>query len=153
MTVFFSQGLFSSLRNTLGRRKSRSDLPPVGTGTSTGGRPPPAPLNSSSRSNGGEVKASAESLDYVAPSLPSSGSGQSPAKGNISGYQPVMGGGAQITSNGDSRPPFGRSSGSNQQLPPVSRQMFSSTIRICTYAIKLSINAFKVCQGVSLTCF
>ncbi|VDM17219.1 unnamed protein product [Hydatigera taeniaeformis] len=115
------QGLFSSLRNTLGRRKSRTDLPPPATGASTGGRPPLAQATSTRNgevsSSGGKVaKVSAESLDYVAPSLPSSGSGQSPAKDSaIIGYQPVAG---QFSSNGimDSRSSF---LSSNQQLPPA----------------------------------
>ncbi|KAL5961866.1 Cytoplasmic protein NCK2 [Taenia solium] len=114
-------GLFSSLRNTLGRRKSRTDLPLPSTGASTGGRPPPAQPSSTRNggvpSAGGKVaKVSAESLDYVAPSLPSSGSGQSPAKDStIIGYQPVTG---QFSSNGINDP---RSSfpSSNQQLPPA----------------------------------
>ncbi|KAH9286687.1 Cytoplasmic protein NCK2 [Echinococcus granulosus] len=115
------QGLFSSLRNTLGRRKSRTDLPPPATGASTGGRPPPAQTSSARNggvsSGGGKVaKASAESLDYVAPSLPSSGSGQSPAKDSTTiGYQPVVG---PFSSNGIIDP---RSSflPSTQQLPPA----------------------------------
>ncbi|VDO08326.1 unnamed protein product [Rodentolepis nana] len=89
-------GLFSSLRNTLGRRKSRTDLSMPAAGTSTGGRPPaptPSSIRNGSSNTGSQVgvKASAESLDYVAPSLPSSGSGQSPSRGTAAsiGYQPV----------------------------------------------------------------
>lgn len=123
------QGLFSSLRNTLGRRKSRTDLPMPATGTSTGGRPP-APTQSSTRngnSNTGSragVKASAESLDYVAPSLPSSGSGQSPTRGAATsiGYQPVS---SAFPTNGTTTIPDNPRScsalpPSSHQLPPVS---------------------------------
>lgn len=121
------QGLFSSLRNTLGRRKSRSDLPPPATGASTGGRPP-APAQSSTRNGGSAssragVKTSAESLDYVAPSLPSSGSGQSPSRGAATpvGYQSVA---SAFPSNGTTTAAdASRSSAflpSSCQLPPVS---------------------------------
>ncbi|VDL57951.1 unnamed protein product [Hymenolepis diminuta] len=123
------QGLFSSLRNTLGRRKSRTDLPMPATGTSTGGRPPASTQSSTRNGNGNTgskagVKASVESLDYVAPSLPSSGSGQSPTRGTAAsiGYQPVS---SAFPTNGtttilDNSRSCSALPPSSHQLPPVS---------------------------------
>uniref|UniRef100_A0A5K3FDL4 SH3 domain-containing protein n=1 Tax=Mesocestoides corti TaxID=53468 RepID=A0A5K3FDL4_MESCO len=118
------QGLFSSLRNTLGRRKSRSDLPPPPpTSAPTGGRVQTQQSSSgrngtTSTLSGKTAVTCSESLDYVAPSLSSSGSGQSPAKGSATiGYQPVVGGVGQFSNNHDSD----NQSSSKQmchQLPP-----------------------------------
>ncbi|VUZ42213.1 unnamed protein product [Hymenolepis diminuta] len=119
------QGLFSSLRNTLGRRKSRTDLPMPATGTSTGGRPPASTQSSTRNGNGNTgskagVKASVESLDYVAPSLPSSGSGQSPTRGTAAsiGYQPVS---SAFPTNGTTT--ILDNSRSCSALPPSSHQL------------------------------
>lgn len=85
-----------------------------------GGRPPST--QTSYARNGiissSAAKASAESLDYVVPSLPSSGSGQSPTKGVCAvGYQPITGSFPVPNGNDDSQT-------SNtlpiHQLPPVS---------------------------------
>nr|VZI22881.1 unnamed protein product [Spirometra erinaceieuropaei] len=77
------QGLFSSLRNTLGRRKSRSEATPgaFSTGHSTGGRASKLASPAAASANGfagqGEAKASMESLGYaVPPALP-------PSSGNM----------------------------------------------------------------------
>ncbi|VDM03839.1 unnamed protein product [Schistocephalus solidus] len=77
------QGLFSSLRNTLGRRKSRAEAAPgaFSTSHSTGGRASklasPAVASTNGFAGQGEAKASMESLGYaIPPALP-------PSSGNM----------------------------------------------------------------------